>query len=134
MSFKITIDIPDERISDLLCSAFEGGSNYWYTELEAVFPEGAGRADFEEGGKFQIHPSYYHWSQLVPLIEGGQLKLKDATDGKGYTIDRAKLQSGLQIFAVEHSRSFADFIEERDDAATADCFLQCVVFGKEIYG
>lgn len=26
----LTLNIPLQRISDLLCSAFEGGSNYWY--------------------------------------------------------------------------------------------------------
>lgn len=32
MSFKVktTIEIEEQRIKDLLCGAFEGGSNYWY--------------------------------------------------------------------------------------------------------
>lgn len=37
---KVTIDIPVERLQDLLCNALEGGSNYWYLITSKTKPSG----------------------------------------------------------------------------------------------
>lgn len=138
-SLPITVDVPTKRICDLLVGAFEGGSNYWYTELDYDLPEGITYDDFKEGGKFTDPDDYRHPLELVPFVEGCALTLKDAEGDepdKVYRIDRAALLKGLELFAKDEKlkRHWRDFIDENDDAITADVFLQFVVFGECLYG
>lgn len=131
--------IPAYNIAVLLCSALEGGSNYWYYDLDYEFPEGITIKDFREGGKFTSKENYFHPAQIVPFVEGCALLLKDAEgedDQKVYRIDRKALLKGLELFAEDSKMAhhWADFIKEDDDAITADVFFQYVVFGEVIYG
>lgn len=134
-SIKIEIEIKEDDVKLLLCDAFEGGSNYWYTDLDYELPEGISFEEFREGGARQTPGDYCHWSQLIPLVEGCALTLRDKEDdGKLYRITRADLERGLQVFAEKCPRHLSDLLNENDDAITGDCFLQCVVFGEVIYG
>jgi|SRR6185369_4028355 len=128
-----------ERIRGLLCSAFEGGSNYWYRIEKANFPEGRSAADYKEGGDGQDGKWYWHWSQLVPTHEGGSLivtnSFGDEIGGKKqWTLDLDAIKRGLQIMAEKYPRHYGNFIAENDDADTGDVFLQCCLFGELVYG
>lgn len=133
---KITQEIDDNMIIGLLCSAFEGGSNYWYfierTELAGDLKE----EDFHEGGKMQLPDQYWHWAELIPLVPGCALIITDKeSDGKEeYRLDRAALERGLQVMSDKYPHHFGDFMSENDDAITADVYLQCCLFGEAIYG
>lgn len=131
MSVKVETEISDDQISALLCTAFEGGSNYWYTQLDHDLPEGIPFADFCEGGKRQPEGGYWHWSQLIPLVEGCALTLVDQEDGETHRITRKDIEAGLKIFAEKYPQHFTDWINENDDAITGDVFLRCVVFGED---
>jgi hypothetical protein len=131
LKIATTVDVDPDDVEGLLCCAFEGGSNYWYADLEAdTYPEGKSRKDFE----------YYHME--LPLVEGGSVKFRDAeevhedsADDDGYyRLDLAKVTKGLEVMAVKFPRHWADFINENTDATTGDVFLQCCVFGDVIYG
>ena len=133
---EVQTEISDESIRGLLCGAFEGGSNYWYSQLDWELPDGASIDDFRKGGSRQ-GDTYWHWCQLIPLVdeEGFALTLVDAEDGgKFHRITRSDIENGVKIFAKDYPRHFSNFISENDDAITADVFLQCVVFGEVIYG
>ena len=131
MKIETTIEVADEDIECLLSCAFEGGSNYWYWNLEpATFPPGRTEADFE------------YWHLQVPLAPGGSLKFEDQEepheaalnpDGM-YHLDRDKLFRGLHIMMKDYPRHWSDFIQENTDAYTGDCFLQCCIFGEVLYG
>lgn len=120
------------RIQTLLCSAFEGGSNYWYRDLHiSQMPEGKeSKKDFK------------HWHLEVPLLPGGELSFRDMEDPDEdsvsadgyYRLDQFKIRRGLEMMAKKCPKHWMDFIMEDDDADTGDCFLQCCIFGDVIYG
>lgn len=143
----VTVQIPERRIRDLLCAGFEGGVGYWCCIDEARHPEGTSHKDFCEGGKYSEPDgsSYFHWSQTVPMMKGGMLLLSDATgdddhlNKKGerllrWTLNRSKVEQGLQRMAKKYPRHFGDFMNENEDADTGDVFIQCCVFGDVVYG
>jgi len=112
------IETTDERLKDLLCGAFEGGSGYWIDEVKVPSKKAQKRAGAE----------YYHESPVVGL------ELVITSEEGKHTLNRASLEKGLQVFAQKCPRQFGDFIAENDDAETSDCFLQCCLFGEVIFG
>jgi hypothetical protein len=122
LTVNVQTSIPLQRLSDLLCSAIEGGSNYWIEYWER---HNATRKQAE-------------FLSDVPFVEGAWLELKDnddTTSGGGvFKINMETLSKGLQIFSDKYPKHFSDFINENDDAITADVFLQCCCFGEAIYG
>ena len=134
MSFTVSIQTMVTRgsIESLLCSAFEGGSNYWYRDLHiSRMPDGKeSKKDFK------------HWHLEVPLLPGGELGFRDmedpdddSADADGlYRLDQLKIQKGLETMANKYPRHWQDFINESHDAWTGDCFLQCCIFGEALYG
>lgn len=130
-----TIPLTDDRIKCLLCSALEGGSNYWYLIDRYEFAPGLKYADFKEDGKMQGE-DYWHPAQLIPLAEGCAVIMLDNEAGraKQYRLDRAAIERGIAIMAEKYPQHFADVIAENEDATTGDVFLQCCIFGNAIYG
>jgi hypothetical protein len=127
LSVAVKHSISLERISDLLCSAFEGGSNYWYVINEFVEPKALTfRTD-----KDQV---YRHLD--YPLNEGGALVVGDMEDedSEDKRLDLEAIERGLKIMAEKYPRHMLDFINENEDADTGDVFLQCCLFGEAIYG
>jgi uncharacterized protein with LGFP repeats len=109
---------------DLLCSAFEGGSNYWYRIEGYEYPKGKTRQNFE----------YPHIE--VPLA-GGVVKVKDMTDGekgKVYRLTKTALWRGWETMRDKYVHHYADAVSDGGDAITGDVYLQCCLFGEVIYG
>ncbi len=119
---KIEIEVSDEIITNLLCCAFEGGSNYWIASTQTV--EGpSGRLD----------------RTTTPLEPGGKVIVilqDEAYKGKGvkYTLDRDAIKRGLMALQKDVPHQFGNALGGNDDACTGDCFLQCCLFGEVIFG
>lgn len=127
MSFSTKHEVTLEQISNLLCSAFEGGSNYWYIINEFIKPkELSFRTDKDQVFR---HLDY-------PLNEGGALIIGDMEDedSEPKRLDLQAIQKGLQVMAKKYPKQMMDFLNDNDDAETGDIFLQCCVFGDAIYG
>lgn len=127
---KMELVYEKRRVADLLISAFEGGSNYWYVIEEFIEPPTVVRHTGLDG-VFR-HVDY-------PLSEGGALVVSDAkgTDPKDVRkvrLDWPKIQEGLVVMARKYPRHFGHWMSEDDDADTADVFLQCCLFGETVYG
>jgi hypothetical protein len=120
MKVKVEFDIPDERISDLLCSAFEGGSGYWINGLKvARQPDTPVRYMSEvpmAGGALKIVP-YDPENAPTPLL-----------------LNEENCRQGLRLLAQSFPKHIQDVIEENDDAGTGDAFLQMAVFGEIVFG
>ncbi len=116
--------IPDKRIQDLLCCAFEGGSYYWYSITAFNYPKGQTQESL--GIEFK---------HLELPFRGGSLTIEDAEDPSVVRIlDRAAIVRGLALMKDRHPREWADFIGENEDAETGDVFLQLCLFGEVVYG
>lgn len=119
----IKIQITDEQFKDLLCCAFEGGSNYWIAKCETHRPKPAG-------------VEYWHEAPVY----GGTLTVivseEEPIEGKGkvFELTRDSLKKGAQIMAEKHPQHFGDWMNENSDATTGDVFLQCCLFGETIFG
>jgi len=127
MSFSTKHEVTLEQISNLLCSAFEGGSNYWYIIEKFIEPkELSFRTDKDQVFR---HLDY-------PLNEGGALIIGDMEDedSEPKRLDLKAIQKGLQVMAKKYPKHMADFLNDNDDADTGDVFLQCCIFGDAIYG
>lgn len=111
----------DQMMSDLLCSAFEGGSNYWYMIEKFEYPEGKTRADFE----------YPH---LEVPFKGGSIKITADGEKKVYTLNRKALDKGWLLMRDEYARHYADAMCGNADATTGDVFLQLCLFGDVVFG
>lgn len=127
IAVNIKHEISLDRISNLLCSAFEGGSNYWYNIEKFVKPS-AFTFKTDEDQIFR-HLDY-------PLNDGGAVIIKDMEDedADSKTLDFKAIKKGLQIMAEKYPRHMQDFLNDNDDAETGDVFLQCCIFGDAIYG
>jgi len=126
---ELTIQCPLYRISYLLCSAFEGGSNYWYSiNSDTPPPNGVDLSAFD--GHWDTVYAHVHY----PLCAGGSLTIKDMEDNnKTYTLSLKEIEHGLKVFAEKYPRHFGNWLSEDDDAITGDVFLQCCLFGEAKY-
>lgn len=124
---KVKLEVPVERISHLLCSALEGGSNYWYTINTFHMPKSlAFRTDKKKVFK------HIDW----PLNKGGWLTISSTEEPERPTVrfNLKAAERGLQLMAEKYPQHFADFIKEDDDQTTGDVFLQLSVYGEVLYG
>ena len=128
IKFTVPESVNVERVKGLLCSAFEGGSNYWYMDLDVhQWPDGVSSRE-------RVDAHIYDWHTEVPVVEGGVLSLVDKYEGDEHLLDLAKITKGLAIMREKYPRHWSNFATENDDAETADVFLQCCVFDDIIYG
>jgi hypothetical protein len=134
------VPITEEQIKNLICEAFEGGSNYWCHIVGYKFPDGIVFEDFREGGRFGPPEAsigsldYWHPSQLIPLHEGCAIVIQADDDKHRHRLDRIALFCGLQVMADKYPHHWANVVDENDDAETGDVFLQCCLFGELVYG
>ncbi len=129
---KTTHEITREQVGNLLCSAFEGGSNYWY-RIEETHAPSTYQYRCMKGHTFS-HVDY-------PLNPDGYLVVSDyhgADEGESVKrrLNYRSIKRGLQLMAEskEYAHHWRDFIAEDDDAITADVFLQFCLFGEVVYG
>jgi len=123
------MSISDKRAADLLCSAFEGGSNYWYNIVNQIEPAVKAKPWGDE-----YTPSYIS----IPFSDGGKLIIQDIEgdeDSERYPLDLKAIERGKKLLLTEeYQHHFADICQEQDDADTGDVFLQLCLFGEVIYG
>jgi hypothetical protein len=144
MRIQTTVELTDDRVCGLLCTAFEGGVGYWCMIMDYMFAPGVVREDFAKGGKLRNED----WPNLylaVPMLKGFAVVCREMDDGytcdskgqptgKDHLLTREKIEAGLQLMADKYPRHFADFIADNDDAITGDVFLQCCLLGEVVYG
>jgi len=116
----LKVEIEDQRIKDLLCSAFEGGSNYWY-QIESYINPNNVTVEFR----------YID----LPFIEGCGIMIADSEgDMETKLLNREAMEKGLKIMSEICPLHFKNFMTENDDAETGDVFLQCCLYGYIIFG
>lgn len=117
-----------QDVLDLISTALEGGSNYWY-EIRPLTSNSIREATKDmEGEPFS--------DRLVTAVTRG-------VDVKVFDWETAELLGVLnaqsfakaeQLFIANHRRLFGEFLSEDWDASTADVFFQLAVMGEVIYG
>jgi hypothetical protein len=150
---QITMEVSARRIADLMVGAFEcnsmtnswvaavrlrkpaaddiphtGKNTVWYDkpelwagEFEIDLWEISDESEYEGGFDPEADPDI----DLAELAELGLTKR---------TFTRADLEQGIALMAKDHASHFGDWVQENDDAITADVLLQCVVLKDVVYG
>lgn len=133
---KVEIEVSLQVISDTLCSAFEGGSNYWYHIDEFIQPPLLTFLSDRALSNLTGAPARVFRHLDFPLNEGGSLTISDKEDrtAPARTLNLATIATGLKVMAEKYPRHFADMMNEDGDAETGDVLLQCCLFGEVVYG
>jgi len=130
-SLTVCADVPLARIADLLCSAMEGGVNYWLRTVRFRMPTKSKLVAHidPKGGKIYPHIDY-------ALCEGGAITCRDLEDEKRplMVLDLDAIKRGLALMPKVAPRHWGDFLSENDDAVTGDVFVQLCLLGEIVYG
>lgn len=139
-----------QLMSDLLVTAWEGGSNYWVESAEYIPPEGmsvkefrdlllstAFKEEFED--VFGKPPPYALLPYLPPKIDwkvafraGGE-EADDSESDVAYLTPQ-NMREALPKLAKAHPRNAKNITSDNYDAGDADAWLQTALFGKVIFG
>jgi hypothetical protein len=114
MVITIMHKISEEQITDMLITAFEGGSNYWCL------------ADSYQPSK---------WGEQ---IKNGRMKVKvydreDEDDLLG-TITEQSIRKAIPLMMEDYPDAYNRWMTEDYDALDADIFLQLVTMGEVVFG
>ena len=127
---KIEIDIPAERIANLMISAMESGDPVttaarggWCQEIRRT-----SRKPFT-GTWWYADPKYFEGQFSFKVGEFDE----DNDSVSWHRVNRQRVADGLRTMARDFPHLFAQIIEDNTDAPCADIFLQCIVFGEEKY-
>jgi len=125
--------VENKRFEDILTSAFEGGCNYWLSLNSTDIAKEAESLD----GELNIEKQ---------LLKGGNLNCYDNLnpDEKLGVLSLVRIRAALQAMArgkdlkdkenYQLKKHFDNFVEENDDAETADVIIQIAVMGEIVFG
>ena len=115
---KLNILLTNQDIDNIMCTALEGGINYWC-------------------GKAKVVGKYLGDYASEQISRDGTLKLYDAESGEEFELTKEKFIKGLTKF-LEDGRS--DLISQGMidtgclDACDADAIIQYALFDDVVYG
>ena len=145
---KIEMNVSIQAIEEILVTAMEGGSNYWYfmdgeDKLVKWFDEKINKGELKRDDS--IH---YKWMDAmfqgcphkVRILDGEEAEWGDAEDYDeieplGYlTMDT--ISKGLSIASKEYERFFKMHVPDYNDGdiESADVLFQLMVMGDVVYG
>lgn len=113
ITVNVMLPVRRQRLRDLLCSAVEGGSNYW-----AAFTDVTRTANLDY---LEVRVTEHEGSGAVPTT-------------RVVTADDLAVGLGRAAMDPRLARHAAAFLGDDDDAETADVILQMTVFGDVVYG
>jgi hypothetical protein len=132
---KTTRTVTAERVTNLFCSSFEGSYSPWLNKVRNLSGEPVRTPD-EKGYPWYSIPAYVDgdFAFEVTYDDPNAEEDDDGNPGqKTMTLKRADIERGLEVLASKYPKHFADLMDENDDALTADLYMQCIVFGEEVY-
>ena len=122
---KIEVEVSAVRMSELLCCALEGGSNYWYLiEL----------ADKNDAEFMHEAPMKGGWIEFSAMGDDGEFGDFWFGGCNRFRLDWDSMIKGLKVMAAKYPEHMRNFLDENDDAETGDVFLQCCLWGEVVFG
>jgi hypothetical protein len=128
-SMPIVISLTDQQHEDLIVTAIEGGSNYWY-----YLPTSSVNLIKKATPDEKDEPlSTRMWKAIKA---GAIIPIHDVEDPKEKIgeISLVSIEKGEQLLADKHSNHLADILNENEDANTADVWFQLCSLGEIVYG
>ncbi|MCR9276230.1 MULTISPECIES: hypothetical protein [unclassified Mameliella] len=116
---KITIDMPAQRIADLMITAIETGIGHWASDVQVY----AGLDTRTPYGEASSYEGSWHVKGTYPLTNDGS-----ETDTFFFSAETFARNAVMAPWAL------ADWINENEDAGSADVLFQCAAFGGVVFG
>lgn len=130
----ITKNITKDQISDLISTAIEGGSNYWYI-IEGYQEPSV--VDFRCSlfARDEEPHRIYDW----PLCTGGGVIISatescEESNPIPHVLNLESITKGLILMAEKYPQRLVNFADGDYDADDADIFLQLSLFGEVVFG
>ena len=135
MKLNVQIELRPEDINDILCTAFEGGVDYWCSGIVGRDGDLAQLPMNQMGIEYEYEHVGY----------GGKLEVYvKSNNNTAMILDLENFQSGLQKWidknpdSVEVHHDYRNKYTTLDigniDAGDADCIVQYALFGELVYG
>lgn len=125
MKIKIekVIDISDQQISDQLCNALEGGSNYWYFLPDLTMLDSDTKLPLVDRIMNALNQG-----KSIPIydLEDEEIKLGD--------LNLKGIEKAFNIMDELFPHTLEEIIHESGDVDTGDIFLQLAVMGEIVFG
>ena len=119
------LEISDELIEDILCSAFEGGITYWANNISCE-----DKKDMEKVGGYK--------SEYLTKTKKKDAKLIIWTvDDEKPKITKKSIIDALQKMDTpeyKYTKALSRILEQTYDADDADIVVQTACFGEVVYG
>ena len=139
MIIKTEVEITPRRIADLMVTAIEGGIGYWCKSVKLLDKPRFGKLKqpwYDDESLYDHDPR----SMGAALIKIEVTELDPSSDkcpsGK-WEIELVNMEQAfilMQEFGNPKGYCWRDFINENEDAITADVWFQLAVFGEVVYG
>jgi len=130
----------EHMLRDLLVTALEGGSNYWYMLEDKVLPPGVTLEDVRSGGRLNPDKKdYWNSAYIIPFLVGvaliiGEIEPDAFPKGKKFRLDLTSMRKGFRLMRQKYPKMFYEVLNESYDANHADVWLQLCLFGEVIFG
>lgn len=121
---SVKIEVTDEMIDDICCSAFEGGITYWCNKAEVVGGD-------LKGASYASDAISRGASILLHEFEDDHVGKEDT-----YTLTKEKVLVGIQMYVTNIISDKLDRILDLSniDSEDADIIIQYGLFGEIVYG
>lgn len=126
----ITFNISDELISDQLCTALEGGSNYWYYlgDIDRThFVKGETLVD-NLTRSFMADKNY-----KLPVYDIESAEEFEDMDKLG-DVTYDSMAKAFSIMSKDYPRQLGNILSGNYDGDDSDVWFQIAVMGEAIYG
>lgn len=133
LTFTQTVEVAAERIHDLLTTALEGGCNYWLkTDPELVKEESKKfKGDLNITNQIMQGGTLHCFDAEEPETKLGELNVFNIVRTLQAMADGKDLKNKKNDHLKWH---FNNFINENDDAETADVVIQIALMGEIVFG
>jgi len=118
-----------QHFEDIIITALEGGSNYWYELDTNEFKDKLPKNDktFSE----KISEALFNDTTFeMNVYDIERINIDDILG----TVTQASIKKAIEIAYKDYPNIYSDFIEGTGDAETADVLFQLAVMGKLIFG
>lgn len=133
---EIKLEIPADRIAQLMCSAIEGGDPVTTARkggwCEGIYLRGWWEKHMKDLDEvWYADPKLYSSNEFTIEI----VEVDDETTGHltKHRRNAAEFAKGLAVMAKKFPRQFGQIMTDDIDAPCADAFLQSLLFGDEKY-
>ena len=148
IDLKIEMNVPIKAIEEVLITALEGGSNYWYYMDGQDHCEYWLSKEIKEGRLKRNESIHYKWMDAmfqgcphkIKILDGEETEWGDAEDYDeieplGY-LTMESIANGLKIASKDYSEQLSQHVPEYNDGDgnSADVLFQLMIMGDIVFG